>query len=145
MKFFTEDWATGELSDEEFDAVPTRYAEYISALELPTDVLALDRTDLHDGLIENVSTSGDSAVVKLVTGDQQQGYFTTEISYVVRDLFVAESLSKFVDADIELLHTEVDRIDSAFVHRLLFSTYEHVEIPFESVVVRQLPRKSGTE
>jgi hypothetical protein len=142
MKFFTKEWAAGDLSDEDFERVPSNYAQHVEALAIPPDVVDLDRTSLHDGILERILATDDSLVLSFITGDLQQGYFETSIRYQTRDAAAAaRGLQALIEYQaVELIYAEVDRLDSHFVHRLLFASHEEVAIPFTSVLVGQSPR-----
>jgi hypothetical protein len=76
-----------------------------------------------------------------MTGDLQQGYFSTDIRYLgCVAVSTLEMLKVFVrETRVELLYSEIDREEDTFVHRMLFTTYEDVEIRFRSVFVIQTP------
>jgi hypothetical protein len=143
MKFFTKAWATGELPDEEFEAAIPLYRTYVASLALPDDAGALEATNIHDGMLERLNCTTSELSLVLITGDLQHGYFDTTITYLTNGLAAStvESLRSFVGrTDEELIYAEVDREGTDFVHRLLFSTYEDLDIPFKSVAIRQSPR-----
>ncbi len=145
MKFFTPEWATGELTDEEFESTEDRYSDYLSDLNLPAKVLSLAKADLHDGLMERVHEAAGTLTVTLVCGDLQRGYFETTITYEDPLAWGANvTLPQFAakGSDLEVIEHEVDRLDSGFVHRILFSSYEETEIAFSSASVSQRFRES---
>ena len=145
MKFFTPEWATGVLTDEEFESTEDRYSDYLSDLNLPAEVLSLAKTDLHDGLVERVHEASGTLTVTLVSGDLQRGYLETTITYEAPLAWGANvTLLQFAakGSDLEVIEHEVDRHDSGFVHRILFSSHEEIEIAFSSASVSQRPRES---
>ena len=143
MRFFTREWATGELTDEEYDAAFPAYASALAALDLPSDAARLAETDLHDGILERLSSDDSRLSLSFITGDLQQGYFSTLIVYsgCVPSTQALEKLRAFVGQPrIELLYSEVDRDGESFMHRMLFSTYDDVEVRFTSVDTTQSGR-----
>jgi hypothetical protein len=145
MKFFTLEWATGELPDDEFDATPSRYAAHLTELNLEENVEELSRTNLHDALVLSVRSSAENLSLGLVTGDLQRGYFETTITYVGANLSTA-SLSLLQraagDTEVQVIADEVDRAERAFVHRFLFSSFAEAEIAFTSVSIAHSSRHS---
>jgi hypothetical protein len=147
MEFFTWEWATGQLSDDEYESVPKRYAAHVAALDLPESILALARTSLHDGLVERIVEGPGVLSVVLITGDLQQGYQETTVTYtepLAWGAAIAFLQSVSSRADTEALEHEVDRLDRRFIHRVLFSTHDEVAIVFTSVSVEQRTRDSRT-
>jgi hypothetical protein len=145
MKFFTREWATGELSDEEFDATPSRYSAHLTELNLEGSVEELSRTNLHDALALLVRSSAETLALGLVTGDLQRGYFETTITYVGAKLSSAtlSLLQRTVrNTEAEVIADEVDRAERAFVHRFLFSSLGEAEIRFSSVSIAHSSRHS---
>jgi len=144
MKFFTAAWATGELPDEEHEAAIPAYARNLSSLCLPTHLQPLVDADLHDALVEAVERQGDTLTLSLIAGDLQRGYHSTSITYRGFELVVgSEQLESGVEEEAtEILYDEIDRYQDRYVHRLLFSTYTHAEISFDSVAVHMSPRQT---
>jgi hypothetical protein len=149
MQFFTPEWATGELSEDEYEATPRRYADHVASLKLPENILELAETSLHDGLVERiVETPGELSVI-LITGDLQRGYWETTITYTEPLAWGAavaflQSIAANADADADALEHEVDRLDDRFIHRISFSTDEEIAIEFTSASVKQQSRNSRT-
>jgi hypothetical protein len=54
MQFFTREWATGELTDDQYEAAFLRYSGHLDRLKLPASVLTLAECPIHDGLVERV-------------------------------------------------------------------------------------------
>lgn len=69
MKFFTRDWANGELDDDQAESAFDRYAAYVKQLHLPPAEEALANTSLHDALMEGVRIDHESITLMLITGD----------------------------------------------------------------------------
>ncbi len=86
MKFFTREWHSGELSDEESERIVSDYWAYINTLlpNLPPPVATLAReTNLHDGLIHRVLIQPEQKQLELGLrgGDLQVGYFDLDLTY----------------------------------------------------------------
>jgi hypothetical protein len=145
MKFFTPEWASGQLSDDEFDAAPSQYSVHLANLQLPGEAEALSRTNLHDALVVAVRSSADALALVLVTGDLQRGYFETTIIYTgsERSSVTLSLLERSVgNTEVEVIADEVDRGEGHFLHRLLFSSLDQAEVRFSSVSLAHLPRRS---
>jgi len=140
MKFFTAAWATGELSDEEHEAAIPAYAKHLSSLSLPADLQPLADSGLHDAVVEAIDRHDDTLTLSLVAGDLQRGYSSTNITYRGFELVGGSGQLESTDEPPEILYDEIDRFHGRYVHRLLLSTYAHVEITFDSVVVSVSPR-----
>ena len=146
MKFFTAAWAIGELPDEEYEAAIPAYSKHLSSLCLPADLQPLADSDLHDAMVEAIERQGDTLTLSLVTGDLQRGYCCTNITYRDFELVGGSEELESTDEATEILYDEIDRLQDRYVHRFLLSTYAHVEIRFDSVVVSMSPRatREGT-
>jgi hypothetical protein len=142
MKFFTREWASGELSDDDFESAADRYTQHLRELNLPSNVRALAATNLHDGQVKSVLYAPRELLVSLMTGDLQRGYFETTISYGDPVTWGATiTLLEFAaaGADIEALEHELDRLEGRFVHSILFSSHEEAVITFSDVSVVHVP------
>ena len=139
MQFFTPEWHEGEVSDDEFEAVPVRYAAHIAALapNVPPAVreLAVGRS-LHDGTFGRVIVDRRRrrVTLELRVGDQQVGYADLQLIYEEVDLTRLETATLRAavdDSESELLYDEVDQEgEGRFVHRVLFFPYREVDIAF---------------
>ncbi len=86
MRFFTRQWHNGELSEEESQAVPLRYAAHLETLrpKLPMTLLTLAfGTYLHDGLLRGVGLdrAQRTLAIGLRCGDLHLGYFDVDLVY----------------------------------------------------------------
>jgi hypothetical protein len=145
MKFFTREWATGGLSDDEFESVAKRYQDHLERLDLPAEVFRLANVDLHDGVVNRVEEAAEELELTFVTGDQQGGYFETIITYANPLAWGATmTFLQFAagNSEYEVLEHEVDRLGSSFIHHVLFSSNDEAAIVFSSVAVTQIPRSS---
>lgn len=82
MEHFTREWASGDLSDQDFDAIAANYSAYLGALE-PESAVAKFATSisLHDAWIDRVEQNCDALALTLLTGDLQRGYWFTTLRY----------------------------------------------------------------
>ena len=139
MKYFSQSWHAGDLSDSAVESAREAYWECILELvpRLPPDVRELaTSTNLHDALIRRVLFDRDRSilVVELRAGDNQNGYVDVDLRYEELSVppIVIERLAAIADDPTsELLYDEVDeRIANVYVHRLLFWPYREVELVF---------------
>ncbi len=68
MKYFTREWATGVLSDREWESVCTRYQRHVKNLlpQLPDTITRLvTDISIHDGLIRRVVVDRKSGTLGL--------------------------------------------------------------------------------
>jgi hypothetical protein len=135
MRFFTRQWAAGELSDEAFEAAPGAYALYLASLELPADVALLSRVDLHDGRVLDVDVEAGSVAIRLRCGDLQRGYSDVRIGYgrVALDAELQALLIGAAKSREEVLYDELDCVDGVFQHRWLLASHAEVCISFGCV------------
>ena len=139
MKYFSQDWHSGNLSSAESDAIRDAYWVEIEAIKskLPQEILELaTKINLHDGIVRHITLekAAKRLTMALRCGDLQVGYFDIEIMYIdVEITNVDSSLLKIIatDAETELLYDEIG-IASAnrFVHRILFYPYREIEVIF---------------
>jgi hypothetical protein len=143
MRFFTREWAAGELSDEAFEATPGAYAMYLASLELPAEVALLSRTDLHDGRVLDVDVDGGarSLAVRLRCGDLERGYSDVRIVYgqVALDASSQAVMLGAAASREQVLYDEVDCVDGVFQHRWLLASHAEVCVSFQVVNVRVEP------
>lgn len=139
MRFFTQEWADGELSDEDFEQMSSDYESYLLQLSLPVGGHRLAQMNLHDGLVREVSGSTESLRLLLTTGDLQNGYRRTTICYNGGDCLLASFNLKHIETDTEVIADELDAVGDGFVHRLLFADGKEVHIPFRDVSVTEEP------
>jgi hypothetical protein len=139
VKYFTREWAAGDLSDEATDAARRLYSERLEVVlpRLPSTVRELaSRVNLHDALLfrVQVSTTAEELALELVGGDFQSGYSDIRLEYSGVDLGAIDlgALSSIArDRRTEVLYDEVDLLDEAlFEHRILFWPRGDVAISF---------------
>jgi hypothetical protein len=116
MKYFSEAWIRGDLTDEQWSAVRDAYWARIEELkpQLSPEVRELaTNISLHDGLIRRVALdrAARSFSISLRCGDLQIGYFDLDLAYADVDLNlldpgVLEAIA--TDTATELLYDEID-------------------------------------
>ena len=127
MRFFTREWHSGELPDDEADAVGVAYHAHIQSLSeaLPPGVRELATTlNLHDALVRRVLLDGNRRELRLELrcGDQQRGYEDVALTYhgTVLTQQSLHDLRGATERGGEVLYDEVDVIgDGLFSHQLL--------------------------
>ena len=143
LKFFTAEWHTGELSDEEADRIPIEYESHIGALRpsLPGDALRLTHEiTLHDGLIRRVEHRSGVFEMVVRAGDQQTGYFDARLLYGGAE--IAPPDKAFLESavghrEVELLYDEFDSgATGSWIHRILFWPYREVSVQFTAFELR---------
>lgn len=98
MDFFTPEWAAGDLDDGEFDRVIQRYQNYLEGM--PASAIArrfAGTVSLNDAYLDRVTFDRSAGRLKLllVTGDNQIGYWRTEIAYSGAHIVVGEDVLRF--------------------------------------------------
>jgi len=84
MEFFTPEWASGNLDDDDSAAVVQRYNEYLGSLDKAGAVWRFATTvNLNDAYLDRVIVDKLTGNLKLslLTGDLQVGYWMTELTY----------------------------------------------------------------
>lgn len=149
MRFFTEEWATGGLSDAEYEQRLSAYDEHLakilSSLTPSARILATS-IEVHDALLEEVvlEPARQKLSLSLVCGDLQEGYFDLQIRYLGVDPGSFDRLGweRIAAASkSELLYHELDlSAGDGFEHRFLFHPYREVAIQFRSLSLRVADR-----
>jgi len=140
MKYFTIQWAKGELSDKEYKKVFTNYWKNLEKIknELPNRVYFFARNiDLHDGLFKQIKYEGNTNLEIIITcGDIQKGYSDILLKYtsasIIPDIFT-EAFEEIQQNKIEILSDEIDISNDIFVHRFLIYPFKEFEIYFSGL------------
>jgi hypothetical protein len=141
MKWFTREWATGELSDQEWERVPVLYDAHLALISdrLSPDALALaSAVNIHDGHVKKSRHSGTTIELQLVVGDLQSGYQWVVLLFVGASLLDPASLDELhLDAaHTELLYDEIDLADDGlFDYRVLVWPRGELAIRFSAVTI----------
>jgi hypothetical protein len=84
MKYFTREWAGGQLDDETYEQVLPRYNEYLDTLDQNGAIWRFATTvGLNDAYLDQVKFDRHAQRLKLLllTGDNQVGYWRSELIY----------------------------------------------------------------
>ena len=143
MKWFTREWASGGLTDEEWESRRQDYASHLDAIgpQLRNGAEELIASvNLHDAQILSANTGGATFHLRVIAGDLQRGYERLSLTYddVVSEGLVVDSETH---ADVsEIVHDEVDLSpDSRFEHRLLLWPEGELCIRFRTLQVQRQP------
>lgn len=154
MKYFTKEWHGGGWNGYQLEQTRDAYFRRLQAIKLnfPPSVsqLATD-VDLQSGLIRKVryrNRRPRALYLSLRCGGLYQGYQDLDLEY--KDVVVSDedlvSLELLSDVErVELLADEVDvGPPGKYVHRILFSDYDDIEIGFRDVAIRKTSMPSRT-
>jgi hypothetical protein len=146
MKYFTQQWMRGDMTDEKSDAIVPAYWDYLATLlpKMPPVVRELATTiNIHDGLIEMVvfDRAAQQLRLELLVGDLHEGYASIHLCYSSA-VFETGTLKVIAsDSESEALYDEVDvQPDGRFEHRILFWPYRELGISFGSLALTKVPR-----
>lgn len=143
MKYFTKEWCSSKLEDQEIEENVKKYETYINEIQknLPFTLKMLTKSiNLHDGIIKKVSYSseGNSLSIEGIFGDLQVGYFILELLYSNVSKLEKDVLSSvFKGQKLEVLSDEIELISkNLHAHRILFSTNKEIEITFSDMKIK---------
>ena len=155
MRFFTPAWHGGDLSDEDADAVPSRYAEHLASVlpRLPDGLRErLTSVNLHDAQFAECTVDHRRRQLRLslLAGNNQASYATIDLEYhdvAIDRLSLASLRSAVADPKTELLYDEVDIEDGYAVHRFLAWPYQEFDVYFGTMQsrVKTAPRRLPSE
>jgi hypothetical protein len=142
MKFFTKEWLTGQLTDEEYEKVIPAYRRHRANIlpELSSNLLDFFKVvNIHDGTIRKVIIDYTYSTLGLYLrcGDLQVGYYDVDIQYqgIQLDKSVVDMLVKMAHDSNTLLYDELDVTDSKmFVHNIIFESEDAVSLIFQDLV-----------
>ena len=149
MKYFTREWATGKLTDDEWRERDAAYQNLLDALlpHLPSAVAEIaTEISLNDALVRRVTLRRAEHWIRLefLCGYQQRGYFDLSLIYTNVDfgfLDIRELASIARDPRTEVLYTEVDLVaDGVYEHRILFWPRGEMTLRFRELQVRRKAR-----
>ena len=146
MKYFTQHWHDGGMTDEESDAIAAAYADYRATLlpRMPPAVQELATAiNIHDGLIEIAvfDRAAQHLRLELLIGDLQEGYANIHLCYSNASFEIATLKDVACDSESEALYDEIDvQPEGRFEHRVLFWPYREIVISFGSLVLTRVPR-----
>jgi hypothetical protein len=149
MKWFTREWATGQLSDEEWERVPGLYAAHLESIASHfhdgANELALS-LNLHDAHVKQWQIRKSTIDIEAVAGDLQSGYRRVRLLFENAALQLPASLEelRFDDPRTELLYDEVDVVgDDVFEYRALVWPAGELAIQFGAVAITTAPAQAS--
>jgi hypothetical protein len=122
MEYFTRAWALGDLSDEASDRIVDDYNSYIATLDKTAAVWRFGTTvGLNDAWIDRFAAVDGNVSLKLLTGDNQRGYWHTDLTYErARVLVGLDVLEQAVQQrPTEIWYDEFSGHSPEMVHRFL--------------------------
>lgn len=145
MRFLTADWATGGLSEEEWETRWLDFQEHqrtvLPLLSAGAEQLVQD-VNLHDAVPKNCTVDEPTIMLQFVAGDLQRGYEFVDLTYSearVSGATVADVRRWLTDPSAEVLYDEVDLEEGRFVHRYLVNPGREFDVRFSGVELRRLP------
>jgi hypothetical protein len=152
MDYFTTEWASGDLSDDEADQVLEQYNKYLGALDRTSAVWRFATTiSLNDAYLDRVLCDRSKASVQLslLTGDNQLGYWMTELHYSGAEIADGEEVLKLglSKRPSEVWYDEFTGSPNASSHAFLLAPHDgqgfrspgEFRITFESFDFTQKP------
>jgi len=124
MKYFTRKWARGDLDEDTYNRVVSRYEEFLNTLDHSSTVWRFAKSiSLNDAYLDRVAFDRPHGNLKLllVTGDNQIGYWRTELSYAGAQIIEGEEVLKQALAarPTEIWYDEFDRDERGMIHAFL--------------------------
>lgn len=143
MRFFTPDLYlrfnsnNDEIADQandEWEKAIDSYQTYLKKLNLPESVKKLTEINLHDAELSDFQEVDLHQTVMSLKNNQYVYCLIYQTTNLVRkENFPQKWL--FSDQRKHFLYDELDLQDSAFLHRILWSDGEILEIPFTSIII----------
>jgi hypothetical protein len=139
VRYFTRGWASGELSDAEYESASASYWTRVAEItpRLPRDMARMLRTiRLHDAIIEQAIWSSGRKLLQLslVAVNARKQCVAVQLMYrgaMLGNGRIAALRRAALSRETELLYDEVDVDDEGVLsHRLLFAPCEEVSIEF---------------
>ena len=152
MQYFTAEWASGDLSDHEVAQVLKQYNEYLGTLHQRSAAWRFATTiSLNDAYLDRVlyDRSKGSLRLSLLTGDNQVGYWMTELHYSGAGIAAGEEILRLglSKRPSEIWYDEFTGSPNASSHAFLLAPYDgqgfrspgEFRITFESFDFTQKP------
>jgi hypothetical protein len=144
MKFFTQAWISGEMTEAQAATVPETYRCYLAALHLPPAIAALSQVNPHDAYLLGLEDQPQRSrlSLRLRCGDLQRGYSDVFLAFsdVKVDATSLDTLRRAVrPSRMEVLYDEVDRAGDCYDYRLVFFPDGEVSILFRQVEITEQP------
>ncbi len=150
MKYFTQEWISGDLTNEEYDHARKEYRSYIDQVKesFPVSIRSLaTEINIHDGLFTSVVVDTQKRLLKLelLIGDLQVGYEDltfkySDVDFSLLDTSLLETLAN--SSETEALYDEVEDVGNGFYqHRIIFWPRGQLCIQFKKIEIQRVPRK----
>jgi hypothetical protein len=150
MQWFTREWASGGLSDSEWEERSEGYASHLKSIRGQlgdgTEALVAD-VNLNDAQVKSWSFEPDgSFLLDAVIGDLQVGYETVTLRYgcavTVPDAERVDAL-ELKEPHTELWYDEIDvTADGRYLHSILIHPAGELQISFEVLEVHRAAASS---
>lgn len=150
MKWFTREYVTGGLDDDEWERRRLDYARHLTLIQAKLADGAEElvaSVNVHDGQVQEWSFEPDGAFrLRLLAGDLQRGYEMLTLLYHGAELVDATTADldawRLDQAGVELVEDEVDvRSGGGYEHRLLVWPEGAFGIRFHALQVTRQPAR----
>lgn len=123
MRYITQAWAAGSLSERRSAAVLRDYNKSLEADDIPVEVRRFATTiGLNTAYIDSLGSNAGTLELKLLTGDLQVGYWRTTLTYLQAHLEGEEVLARAIrQRPTEIWHDEFVGQGSATTHSILLA------------------------
>jgi hypothetical protein len=152
VRWFTREWASGRLSDDEWERRNRDYESYLASIrpELRNGSYSLvSDVNLHDAQLQSWSSDPDGSFrLVVLIGDLQAGYETVILSY--EKSRTDPDAHTLTDLELDSARTAIwyDEIDvrpgGRYVHSILFHPAGELDIEFSGLVVERTPAGAGS-
>jgi hypothetical protein len=153
MRWFTRDWATGVLSDEEWSRRRQEYADHLNRIgaDLRDGAEELVATvNLHDAQVKEWRYApGTEFVMIVLAGDLQRGYEWLTLRYAGAEMIGASEDDlrgwNLDGAGSEIICDEIDRVSGHYEHRLLIWPRGEFGLRFSALAVESRPASASSD
>jgi len=137
LRFNSNDDEIADQANDEWEKAIDSYQRYLKKLNLPESVKKLTEINLHDAELSDFQEVDLHQTVMSLKNNQYVYCLIYQTTNLVRkDNFPQNWL--FSDQRKHFLYDELDLQDSAFLHRILWSDGEILEIPFTFVTINPI-------
>lgn len=137
LRFNSNDDEIADQANDEWEKAIDSYQRYLKKLNLPESVKKLTEINLHDAELSDFQEVDIHQTVMSLKNNQYVYCLIYQTTNLVRkDNFPQNWL--FSDQRKHFLYDELDLQDSAFLHRILWSDGEILEIPFTFVTINPI-------
>ncbi len=141
MKYFTADWYSGNLSDQECNRLRDAYWEYVDSIyyQLPFGLKILAKhINLHDAIVAQFYYNPKERTIfmQIFGGDLQIGYFSLECTYSGVIKYWSSQEKNKNPIHMEILSDEIELLDKeTFSQKFLFVGDNEMEITFKKMAI----------